>query len=112
MKYYERIGDDLCIYNDDGSVFTIKDYYKKEKKKLSKTHKKTIVSAISLIEIIIFAFIFSTPLFQFTSTSIHFYSKEEQDVSRANCPIKCGWDIIGSFILKKKENKNNKLNER
>jgi hypothetical protein len=66
----------------------------KRKKRLKKLSNR-IVNASILLQIIVFAFILSTPLFNLASISITFY-KEEDNEFRVGYPIEFGWDISGS----------------
>jgi hypothetical protein len=76
---------------------------KKENKKLRFIiYSLRILKAAMLLNIIVIAFIVSTPLFNFASISINFY-KEEENEFRVGYPIEFGWKLSGSpsqaFIL-------------
>ncbi|MFW9968851.1 MAG: PKD domain-containing protein [Candidatus Odinarchaeota archaeon] len=84
MTRYDRFGNDQLYRN-------------KKKKKLSETHKNIIIWASCLLELIFFAFIFATPLFNDTSTSIDFSIEEEgQNKFRVGYPIPFGWYLTSS----------------
>jgi hypothetical protein len=69
---------------------------KKENKKLKFiNYSLRILKAAMVLNIIVIAFIVSTPLFNFASISINFY-KEEENEFRVGYPIEFGWKILGS----------------
>jgi len=80
MVVIKRVGDDLYLYFED-HVTIVENYYKnrrkkkrkkKKKEKVKKSHINKIVYTICLIEIIVTAYIITTPFTKFTSNKIEF----------------------------------------
>ena len=70
---------------------------KKEKQKeILKKISNRIYKAVILLQIIVIAFIVSTPLFNIASTTIRFKLEEEKDKYRAGYPINFSWYISSS----------------
>jgi len=98
---FKRVGDDLYFYNRD-HVTIVEDYYKKRRKKkrkkkkkekVKKSHINKIVYTICLIEIIVAAYIITTPFTKFTSNKIEFNFGAEKNEFRAGYSIDFSWEI-------------------
>jgi len=63
------------------------------KKKLREQFNKHFIKAIVVLEIILFAYLISNPLFQLVPQEVDFYVDSEQTKFRAGYSISFSWDI-------------------